>query len=140
MTVATAARRIVKFRVVNPNTGKIVGYERLMLTNDGTAWQYSIDDNEWEAGIFEGGEWTRDQATGVINDEDREMYENDIVARGTRTSIVSYDLGKFGMKDQGRTWAFPDGPSFFNLNTKLQIIGTIHANPELLEGGAKRRA
>lgn len=140
MTPVKAIRRIVKFRVVNPKNGKIVGYERLMLTEAGTAWQFSLDDKEWEAGIFEGDDRTRDQGTGIINEDKREIYENDIVARGMRTNTVTYQQGKFGMKERARKWAFPDGPGIYPLSYKLRVVGTIHTNPELLEGNGEGNA
>jgi hypothetical protein len=133
----TATRRIVKFRVINPKSGKLVGYERLMLTKDGGVWQFSLDDKEWEAGIFEGDDWHRDQASGMYNQDKREFYENDIVARGMKTNLVVFSQGRFGMKDhRGHSFAYPDRRSMvFGLDTKLRIVGNVHQNPELLKSG-----
>lgn len=73
------------------------------------------------------------QYTGLTDKNGKKIFEGDICkyrsnySGGFIISVVTYTDGCFlDMADEN---------SGFNLSDKLEVIGNIHDNPELLEGG-----
>lgn len=126
--------RTIQFRLINPHSKRIVGYERLSFgVRRYPLWQYSVDGKTWDTGVFEGDGWLRDQASGIQDRFGRDIYENDIVARANHKNLVIFKQGMFGMNYLKPRWAYPDGSrKVFPLYANLEVIGNIHAHPELL--------
>ena len=74
------------------------------------------------------------QYTGLTDKNGKKIFEGDICQHRSYysdnivISVVTYTDGQF--------LAMVDENSGFNLSDKLEIIGNIHDNPELLKGGA----
>ena len=74
------------------------------------------------------------QYTGMTDINGNKIFEGDICQHRSEysgnivISVVTYTDGQF--------LAMPDDNSGFNLSDKLEIIGNIHDNPELLGGKA----
>ena len=98
-------------------------------------------ERENEGHIFSaiGGVWhtiipeTIGQYTGSTDKNGKKIFEGDICQHRSYysdnivISVVTYTDGQF--------LAMADENSGFNLSDKLEIIGNIHDNPELLKGG-----
>lgn len=75
------------------------------------------------------------QYTGLTDKNGKKIFEGDICKHisnysgNTVISVVTYTDGHF--------LALVDEHSGFELSEKLEIIGNIHDNPELLKGGAE---
>lgn len=73
------------------------------------------------------------QYTGLTDKNGKKIFEGDICQHRSYysdnivISVVTYTDGQF--------LAMPDKNSGFNLSDKLEVIGNIHDNPELLKGG-----
>lgn len=87
------------------------------------------------------GDWheiapeTVGQFTGVLDGRNQEIYENDIVAtyfdgHCTYQGEVRFEAGRFIVSTNNGLLTNIGGKSWL-------VIGNIHDNPELLEGGAK---
>ena len=74
------------------------------------------------------------QYTGLTDKNGKKIFEGDICKHRSSfsgeyiISVVTYTDGQF--------LAMADENSGFNLSNKLEIIGNIHDNPELLKDGA----
>lgn len=75
------------------------------------------------------------QYTGLTDKHGNKFFEGDICKHRSYysgnivISVVTYTDGQF--------LAMPDKNSGFNLSDELEVIGNIHDNPELLEGGVE---
>ena len=78
---------------------------------------------------------TLGQYSGLTDKNGKKIFEGDICKHRSNysgeyvISVVTYTDGCF--------LAMSDNNSGFNLSDKLEIIGNIHDNPELLKGGAE---
>lgn len=82
------------------------------------------------------------QYTGLNDSNGVEIFEGDllsiqIVRDAKKTVTIVFEDGAFGVKDELFGWGY--GKEFYPLKTiinnhKVEIIGNIHENPELLEG------
>ena len=94
------------------------------LNSDGNITRTETElDCEWLEVIQE----TVGQFTGLTDKNGKKIFEGDIVAlRTSRTHEVKYADGGFYMEGTAIPMRHAD---------KFEVIGNIHDNPELLEGG-----
>jgi hypothetical protein len=122
--------RAIKFRVRN-ETGRIFARE-------------FIDDGKWNYVLYSenGTEWQhkygvcflpgrREQFTGLLDKNGREIYEGDVVRCGGHVYICRWNPHRleFAWYSQDGLYIYPIG----DMRTDLEIIGNIYENPELLE-------
>ena len=75
------------------------------------------------------------QFTGLTDKNGKKIFEGDICKHRSNysgdfiISVVTFTDGQF--------LVMADNNSGFNLSEKLEVIGNIHDNPELMKGGAK---
>lgn len=136
--------RTIKFR------GWSVHYKRwifgdLLRTgmDDGVAIQYYDEEEGWMCDNVNGE--TVGQFTGLHDGKGREIYEGDIIRRKAKMTFLGNTAAsthevKFG--EDGIYSGFYLDPScdvFFNSHNRFvfEVIGNIHDNPELMEGGEK---
>ena len=103
-----------------------------LLAHIGNAW-YIISNKAGIETAFEVIPSTIGQYTGLTDKNDIKIFEGDIVTLpayqgGKKKSIVYFKNGKFAV--DGSNYSFKDiAPK------RMEIIGNIHDNPELLKGG-----
>jgi uncharacterized phage protein (TIGR01671 family) len=138
--------REIKFRVVEPESGKIIGYERL---KDGPenymCWQFSTDGLRWTNGVVQSQDYLRVQFTGLHDKNDREIYEFDIVRIRFHEAPdgESFDDGVIRWHESSAAFKWFSGEPSDSFNYWLnqadglgrEIIGNTIDNPELLGGG-----
>lgn len=106
--------------------------------NDGCIF-YGFDIRGGETTVFSHMNWLytqfahgRDfiweQSTGLTDKNGKEIYEGDIVANGTLTSVVEYKVDDLCVYTVGTTTN-----GIVLLTGSWNVIGNIHENPELLE-------
>ena len=127
--------------------------------NDGR-WIYGglvYSDNIEPAIYFEVGnkvcrmEWayvdpaTVGQFTGLFDEDGREIYEGDIIKIVekfddenvyTSNGVVCFEEGIYELQN-GKHFAYLGWLMHNDDITKLEVIGNIHDNPELMKGGAQ---
>lgn len=103
--------------------GIVTSYYFTKLCEDGHSSQRTVSAN------------TIGQYTGLTDKNGKKIFEGDICQHRSYysdnivISVVTYTDGQF--------LAMVDENSGFNLSDKLEIIGNIHDNLELLKGGAE---
>ena len=109
--------REIKFRARNANIPPcwIYGY---FVIERGSC--YIINDS----GKFQVIAGTERQFTGLNDKNGKEIYEGDILQRGTTISDVVWEDCGFKLRK---------GNSVCDVNKPIEIIGNIYENPELLE-------
>lgn len=132
--------RKIEFRGKSIHTDKW-HYGDLVHTNDGTAFIQE----RGTAGILCCQD-TIGQFTGLFDKDGKKIYEGDILVWGENGCkslplIVIFKFGSFGyiyIEDWFHSFAGNVNFTFNPLNTdvRFEIIGNIHDNPELQEGGA----
>ena len=75
------------------------------------------------------------QFTGLYDREGKEIFEGDIV----RTSVAKDDIGLVEWHSEHAAFVvhMKGSSQWFHLDKRDKIIGNIHDNPSLLEGGLK---
>ena len=85
------------------------------------------------------------QFTGLFDEDGREIYEGDIIKIVeefddenvyTRNGVVFFEEGIYELQDKnGKHFAYLGWLMHDEAITKLEVIGNIHDNPELMKGG-----
>src|SRR6266567_6825246 len=120
--------RIIKFRVIDSKTKKIVGYE--MLLNG--AWHVSYTNDGFTVGTYSGKNLIRQQFTGLLDKNEKEICEGDVVEYATESydkgnSLKGYKIAV--VKDNNR---FAYSPWYEGIVISPEVIGNIYENPDLL--------
>lgn len=138
--------RVIKFRAWQTNVGdydKITKKftprphyfygENVIINGDG---QLLSVESGWDIqGVEEPTDYVLEQATGSKDKNGKEIWEGDIVSvyEGRYVGyIVQHPSGEWRI-----IWVSPQGvpDSLYSHRTICEVVGNIHENPELLNGG-----
>ena len=148
--------REIKYRL-RDRKKKIVGYERWYEgyfhydnPDEGLAdgsgwweappcWMYSVDGEKWTTQVIR--HRYKDSHTGLKDSKGVEIYEGDILDRKDDIlCIVTFEDGKFGWNIRYKRPELNQRQDYFGRSyacqeeaSKLEIIGNIYENPELLK-------
>jgi uncharacterized phage protein (TIGR01671 family) len=79
------------------------------------------------------------QYTGLTDNNGKKIFEGDIVKFGNILGAINYGFGCFCVKTNKPDWKSRSNPAIdIVMNeymNEVEVIGNIHDNPELLEGG-----
>jgi uncharacterized phage protein (TIGR01671 family) len=88
------------------------------------------------------------QFIGLFDEDGREIYEGDIIKIVeefddenvyTRIGVVCFEEGMYELQDKnGKHFAYLGWLMHDDAITKLEVIGNIHDNPEMLEKGGEQ--
>lgn len=142
------AMRKIKFRCKKLKTGEWVYGENIQCQIDGTN-RVCIEEHGYQRWL---DQETVGQFTGLLDRNGKEIYEGDIVecvswneyfSKGgrpmeqfRRKMYVDFRNGGFKMVE---TMPYPMKDNEWDIifNGDIEVIGNIHDNPELMEGGEK---
>ena len=89
------------------------------------------------------------QFTGILDEDQHDIYEGDIIKIVeefddenvyTRIGVVCYEEGMYELQDKnGKHFAYLGWLMHDDVITKLEVIGNIHDNPEMLEKGGQNK-
>lgn len=147
--------RTIKFRGKRCDNGEWVYGYYARLSNEFKEWHcimteidasenYIKDCNGYNMTYTPVNHNTVGQFTGLYDKNGEEIYEGDILQWGEGDykikQVVMFVHGAFGYKCDPYTFVSYVGNSNFNFwakgtDSRFEIIGNIHDNPELLEGG-----
>ncbi len=133
--------REIKFRLRDRSI-QILGYEQWFeTTTSGPRWLYMIEGSKyWQTKKIP--HLSKDQFTGLLDKNGKEIYEGDIIELDGPMSIsgywrmratVSFHDGSFVYKH--KNWNAPD--VWGSLQYNLEVIGNIHEHPHLLKEANK---
>jgi uncharacterized phage protein (TIGR01671 family) len=129
--------RVIKFRVRDRETKAFIGYEMLMpdITNDAWKWACSYGGVDWQSGIYDGAYHLREQFTGLLDRNGKEVFEGDIIRAECEPNgqkhdqVVEYkDCGYWFTEDFGMDYY----PPLKDDDIEIEVLGNIYENPELL--------
>ena len=118
----------IKFRARHSITG--IWHYGCVNPIDLTEHHLGVFFQELEAGVFDAR--TAGQYTGLLDKQGKEIYEGDIVkCRCAGTFVVEWSdhYGRVMAVDK----AFGHWATKLETNSIVEVIGTIHENPELLK-------
>lgn len=122
--------RPIKFRGKRIDTGEWIYGD--LLTSNGTECEIS-DWDKVDYSRFDVIPESVGQFTGLYDSKKKEIYENDILSIAGMYYQIIFQDGCFGFKNDWSLFT-PFSTSFL---TKRKVMGNVHDNPELLEGGEK---
>ena len=89
------------------------------------------------------------QFTGILDEDQHDIYEGDIIKIVeefddenvyTRIGVVCFEEGMYELQDKnGKHFAYLGWLMHDDAITKLEVIGNIHDNPEMLEKGGQNK-
>lgn len=134
-------QRVIKFRVRNLITNKVVGYEALFPANiENTRYEWAATSNgtDWANEVFTGQDLQREQFTGLKDKNGTDIYQDD---------ILNIDFGGYDDKNPWQVaWSMNDAAFIilgrhmggdkrilpFQLGNGAEIIGNLYEEPEFL--------
>ena len=138
--------REIKFRLRVNN--RVVGYEKWYggeekeesSVSAKPQWLYSKDGKYWNPEYIYHNR--KDQFTGLLDKNGKEIWEGDIL-RNTKSKEIfevwwDIEMASFGGIDRAKEkiGGVEYGPTLFPLSGKLEVVGNIYENPELLKNGS----
>ena len=127
-----------KFRVFNKNLGRFVNYDEWFISLDGRLMFYSIGDgiplsSDKADRLIEckAENYIIQQFTGLLDINDKELYEGDLIKNGKYIILISYDAPSFIF-----TYKYQDGRWVERYWADIicpKLIGNICENPELIK-------
>lgn len=122
----------IKFRVLDIDRQKMLNIENIVFNNG----KYYEDYRDFEDGITLGNIVVM-QYVGIEDKNGIDIFEKDIVKINIDDGFDFVgNIGFVDFSEKEREYAiFCDNEPFYRLNGgKLEVIGNIYENPELLEG------
>lgn len=141
---------MIKFRIRDAETKKIVGYEELFpvnLNNNDYRWACSNDNSNWCPGnYYENKPLIREKYTGFNTDLGVEVYEGDVVKIGGLVEVVEYKdnilycyspeiYGELSHKDVDIDSEICSDHMVLGLDYfhQYKVIGDIYQTPKLIK-------
>jgi uncharacterized phage protein (TIGR01671 family) len=137
-------KREIKFRVRDAESKKVLGYEMFNTAlNNGFCFYYADDEEETLHSEFSYppmikplskiGQLLRDEFTGLIDKNSKEIYEGDILRLFDDIIKETINVECFYWQEFCQ-FAFKNTNVDLNFLTKdeIEVIGNIYENPELL--------
>ncbi|HHZ70842.1 MAG TPA: hypothetical protein EYN67_18695 [Flavobacteriales bacterium] len=148
--------RELKFRAFDSRNNEMVysnGTDCFYVNTKGVLFMYAIPKSESGLETIYHKSYDVDQFTGLTDKNDVDIYEGDIVKSESNKhywlSVVSTDNGKGGNTnlyamefcnnvtscefEEVYTYERQNSKRRNDINTRMEIIGNIHQNPELLK-------
>lgn len=128
--------REIKFRAWDENLGKMLFAEEFPIC-------FEVDNGFFSGGFADNGDWYERslmQFTGLIDRDGAEIFEGDILAIGDGQKTlrtVTFENAAFTSNSVHGKESCPLLFYTYSGLGRVQVIGNIHENPELLEGVAK---
>lgn len=134
--------REIKFRVFDKasrlNAMHIVGedsHDSFWIDSDNVFHYRNLQNGE---GSGECGDYILMQYTGLKDKNGKEIYEGDIISFGDNKAVVFYEHAKFRVKYRyyNNCYCYDDLSDVLYHN-KVEVIGNIYENKELIKGDLK---
>lgn len=123
--------REIKFRGKSKETGQWVYGSLVQVSNAGSLAIATLDD-KGHLKLQEIIKGTEGQYTGLKERNGQEIFEKDIVRHTVGwKGKVQYFEGTFEIEAKHQSW-----PINYTRSGKIEVVGNIHDNPELLGGEA----
>lgn len=84
------------------------------------------------AWVYENPQLKKDRWTGLLDKEQKEIYEGDIVKDGNYVGVVEWGVGRAGFIATGGNQSIAMTTSFGLKAKDCEVIGNIYENPELI--------
>lgn len=84
------------------------------------------------AWVYENPQLKKDRWTGLLDKEQKEIYEGDIVKDGNYVGVVEWGVSRAGFIATGGNQSIAMTTSFGLKAKDCEVIGNIYENPELI--------
>ncbi len=91
------------------------------------------------AWVYENPQLKKDRWTGLLDKEQKEIYEGDIVKDGNYVGVVEWGVGRAGFIATGGNQSIAMTTSFGLKAKDCEVIGNIYENPELITNLDKKK-
>lgn len=101
------------------------------ISNDAWSWARSFAGTDWESGVCVGDAFIREQFTGLLDKNGKEIYEGDFLAYKKERMEVFFDLlkGRYGVRFPNK-WKVDTHSEFFKslvwAAKRGELIGNIY--------------
>jgi len=91
------------------------------------------------AWVYENPQLKKDRWTGLLDKEQKEIYEGDIVKDGNYVGVVEWGVGRAGFIATGGNQSMAMTTRFGSKAKDCEVIGNIYENPELITNLDKKK-